>query len=579
MFNVLLWLCLFVAGCKKNRPENNPVTYGTSINITTDKAVYQPGDNIVFTIDNALPPTVKLRYRNLDHTQSESILPGTTWQWTAPAADYTGYLVDLYETVGGTEKVYGSIAIDVSSDWTRFPRYGFLSEFGQLGSQDMDKVINNLTRYHINGLQFYDWQDKHHHPLAGTVAAPAAMWKDIARRDTYKSTVQGYIDRAHRAGMNAMFYNLCYGALSDAASDGVKSEWYLYKDAAHTQKDFYDLPNPPFKSAIYFLAPSNIAWQQYLSGKNTDVYQVYNFDGYHIDQVGDRGKVYDYNGSPVELANTFKPFIESMKTAEPSKRLVMNAVNQYGQQGSIAAAPVDFLYSEVWAPNEGYTDLADIIRNNDAYSSNSKKTVLTAYMNYNLASAPGFFNTPAVLLTDAVIFAFGGAHLELGEHMLGKEYFPNNNLAMKEDLKTASIKYYDFLVAYENLLRDGGGFNVPAVTCTNGKMKLNNWPPQNGSVSVVGKEFASRQVLHFINFANAATFDWRDTNGIQTRPNTIDKPAIGLTTGRTVARVWLASPDINSGVATVLPFTQTGSSVSFSLPSLQYWDMVVVEYR
>ena len=95
-------------------------------------------------------------------------------------------------------------------------------------------------------------------------------------------------------------------------------------------------------------------------------------------------------------------------------------------------------------------------------------------MNYNKANNPGYFNTAGVLLTDAVIFAFGGAHLELGEHMLGKEYFPNNNLQMKEDLKASLINYYDFLVAYQNILRDGGNFNSPVLTCSNGIMSLSN---------------------------------------------------------------------------------------------------------
>src|SRR5690606_18054372 len=107
-----------------------------------------------------------------------------------------------------------------------------------------------------------------------------------------------------------------------------------------------------------------------------------------------------------------------------------------------------------------YNDLATIIKQNNVLSSHQKNTVLAAYMNYNLANNKGYFNTASVLMTNAVIFAFGGSHIELGEHMLGKEYFPNNNLQMKQELKTARIKYYDFLTAYQSLLRDGGNFNT-----------------------------------------------------------------------------------------------------------------------
>ena len=86
-----------------------------------------------------------------------------------PQEDYKGYLVDLYRVVDGKEDVLESIAIDVSSDWTRFPRYGFypLMELYQTKSF---KNIANLARYRINGVQFYDWMYDHHKPLAGSVS-------------------------------------------------------------------------------------------------------------------------------------------------------------------------------------------------------------------------------------------------------------------------------------------------------------------------------------------------------------------------------------------------------------------------
>src|SRR5690242_11343518 len=211
----------------------------------------------------------------------------------------------------------------------------------------------------------------------------------------------------------------------------------------------------------------------------------------------------------------------------------MNAVNQYGQQG-ISQAPVDFLYTEVWSPNDGYKDLANIIQYNDALTSNAKRTVLAAYMDYDLANNSGYFNTPGVLLTDAVIFAFGGSHLELGEHMLGKEYFPNNNLQMKPELKKALVSYYDFLVGYQNLLRDGGNFTTSSITSADGKMKLNTWPPQLGQVSVLEKEFANRQVLQFLNFTGANSLNWRDTNGTQGVPVSITNARVQLTASKTV---------------------------------------------
>lgn len=579
VFLLIVYIQVAVACTKNIAQANTPLVYAadTSIFITTDKAVYKPGDRVLLSIDKTLPATAKIRCRQLDKIITESNLTGLSWQWVTPSIDFTAYMVDVYNLENGTEKIYGSIAIDVSSDWGHFPRYGFLSAFGNLTNNSMDSVMNNLSRLHINGLQFYDWDYEHHQPLAGTVAHPAANWKDIANRDSYKSTVDYYISSAHNHNMLAMSYNLCYGALNDAAADGVSDQWYMYSDKQHQTKSALTL-SPPFKSNIYLLDPSNTSWQKYIAAKTQDMYDIYAFDGYHVDQLGDWGAKYDYNGNVINVPSGFNSFLTAMKGYMPSKHLVMNAVNQYGQQGNIAAAPVDFLYTEVWSPNEGYSNLSDIIVNNYSWSNNLKKCVLAAYMDYNIANNPGYFNTPGVLLTDAIIFAWGGAHLEMGEHMLCKEYFPNSNLQMRPDLQQAVVHYYDFLTGYENLLRDGGTFNHPIIIPSDGKTVLNNWPPQTGSISVIGKDMGNRQVIHLINFTNASLFDWRDTNGTQTTPNTFKNISYIFTAAKPVSKLWMASPDINGGVLQSIPFTQSGNSIAFTLPSLQYWDMVVADY-
>ncbi len=583
LFVCLLCVIVTSTSCQKKPVKDNTGLIGqhdsTAIQINTDKAMYSPGDIINFTINRALPEGTKISYKYLNNEVAQQTLSGTAWTWTAPSQDFTGYMVELSGNENGKNKLYGCIAIDVSSDAARFPRNGFLSYYGQMSQQQIHNVMANLNRLHINWVQFQDWEYKHHLPLAGTPSNPAASWKDIANRTNYKETVQGYIREAKGFNMKTLSYNMIYGALNDAAADGVNDQWYMYQDQQHQKKQVIQLPQPPFKSDIFFLDPSNTGWQNYIAAKTKEAFEVYDFDGYQVDQFGNLNKnVYTWPGNPINVEATFKPFLEAMKTQMPDKKLVMNAVNQYGQEISISKSPVDFLYTEIWAPNEGYKDLATVIQNNDAWSNHLKKSVLCAYMDYNLAEKPGYFNTPGVLLTDAIIFAFGGAHLEFGEHMLGKEYFPNDNLQMHDDLKAAMINYYDFLTAYQNLLRDGGTFNNPNVISSDGKMKLNNWPPAIGGVSIVGKEIGQKQIIHLINFANASSLEWRDPDGKQTTPQTFTNAGINIQSGNTVKKIWFASPDVNCGAAENLQFTQSGNSVTFTLPSLQYWDMIVIEY-
>lgn len=576
----VLLILVFGAACNKtdisDTSSHSPAeTHGE---IFTDKATYHPGEPVEFTFTGNISSSASVRYKWLNAVIDEVPLTSSHWTWVPPQNDFKGYLAELVETTDTSEQIIAATGVDVSSSWVKFPRYGFLSKFPQLTDEEMEKVIRNLNRHHINGLQFYDWHYKHHMPLAGTPASPADSWRDIINRENFGTTITGYISMAHARNMNAMFYNLVYGALSDASSDGVSDQWYMYTNKSRTDIDKYVLPKPPFVSDILFTDPSNTEWQNYINRENKKVYDTYDFDGYHMDQVGNRDKtLYRYTGEVINLPNTFKPFIESAKQSAPEKALVMNAVNQYGQDG-IAKAPVDFLYSEVWQPNDTYNALAQVIKDNNRLSDHSKNTVLAAYINYERANNPGYFNTASVLLADAVIFAFGGAHLELGEHMLGKEYFPNDNLKMMEDLKTSLVTYYDFLVAYQNILRDGGTFNAVAVRSTDAKIPVRDWPMQKGVVATVGKAFADKQVIHMINFTKATTDQWRDNDGIQPDPGFNENLQVGVATSKVIRNIWFASPDLNNGVSENLPFVQVGDDVTFTLPGLRYWDMIVMEF-
>ncbi len=565
---------LFAIGCTDSKTTQDDVA-PKAISVSTDKACYQPGEAVTFQMEQTGGGQLSVRYRHLNNILSTEAIHGNTWTWTPPATDFKGYLAEIYQKdADGHETVRGSIAIDVSSDWNKFPRYGFLSHYSGLTQEQIARNIKRLNRYHINGVQYQDWHYKHHQPAAGSVQAPQQEWTDIANRTVEKTVVDSYIAETHKYGMKSIFYNLCFGALEDAEADGVSPEWYLYKDKVQKERDMHALPSS-WKSNIYLVNPGNPAWQEYLARQNETVYGIFNFDGYQIDQLGSRGTLYDAQGKEVDLPAGYLSFIRAMKQAHPDKRLVMNAVSEYGQE-QIAQGEVDFFYNEVWGDAPRLADLSRILENNRQLN-RERATVFAAYMNYNVADGKGYFNTPGVLLTDAVMFALGASHLELGEHMLCKEYFPNNNLQMKPELETAMIAYYDFLVAYQNLLRDGGDFCPVEVSPAEGTTKYADWPPQYGCVTALGKDLGQSLVLHLLNTSNADKLDWRDTDGTQPEPKLLQQERLHLKTTRPVQRIWMASPDDNYGIPRTLDFEQDESGVIIELPSLKYWNMVVLE--
>lgn len=578
MFNYIILALLFINCDTKNDdfnyvPEEGTTT--TQVLIKTDKAKYLPNEVVVFTVDKVVTNS-KIRYKYLNTILLEQPLTNTSWTWTPPSTDYRGYMVEVVTTTNELETIIGTTALDVSSDWTKFPRYGFLSQFGTMTDTQITTTLNNLKDYHINSLQFYDWGNKHHSPLKMNGSSPADTWLDISGRTMAFKTVKNYIDKAHSVNIASMSYNLLYGAWNDYSSDGVSNQWFLYNDQNHNTINKHDLPDS-WQSDILITNPRNTAWQTYIFDKTNLIYNNLNFDGWHLDQLGDRGKVYDYNGNLIPLNESFTPFLQNLKLKFPNKKNMLNAVAQYGQS-NILSAPVDVAYTEIWDSRDGYKDLAEIIQENNTLSGNKLNTVLAAYMDYDKANSPGFFNTPGVLLTDAVIFAFGGSHLELGEHMLAKEYFPNNNLQIDGELKKSLVEYYDFLVGYQNILRDGGNFNTPILFSGDGKVNLKSWPPAYSNIAVVGKKVENKQIIHLINFSNANSLNWRDTNGEQAKPSIKTNFILNLQNNQTVTKVWYASPDLNGGASKELSFSQVGGNLVFKIPSLHYWGMVVVEY-
>ena len=567
------------------------------VQAATDKAAYAPGAAVRIRVDVTNRGTAAIAggkvTLTVHHLEQDVGAPPSAdlalaagaaapveFTWTAPATDFQGYRFDVTVTdAAGAVIASGSGAIDVSSSWLKFPRYGYVSQYG--AGTDTHATIDQLKAYHINALQFYDWQWKHHRPLKGSAGAVDASWPDIANRTVYRDTVRGLIDAAHGTGMAAMAYNLIYGASVDYQRDGVDPAWGLY-DAPGGKQWQYSLPSSWATPVLYFFNPVSKGWQDYLIARELEVFKAFPFDGWHADTVGDNGIKYDGQGNAVDIKDTFKPFLNAAKAAMGSKLLIMNTVGNKGHL-QVNTSNVDAVYTEVW-PWEGFPDylsLKNVIDQARA-ESGGKSLIVPAYMNYDYAKTrsdetPGLFNDAGVLLTEATVLAAGGSRLELGDdgRMLCSEYFPNRALAMGPALKAAIRQYYDFAVAYENLLRDGqvaltGTIAIDGQTVSTDGARNTVWAFAKGD--------ARYETVNLINLKGLTDVSWRDTDATQKKPTSIGAFKLRYYTGSQLDRAWVASPDTEGGrsrsLALVKGSDARGAYVEVTVPGLEYWNLV-----
>lgn len=587
--------CMLLGGCS-GREDVPQIRAGDSFpqqgrliqDFYPDKSAYRPGEPVAFTLelDNRtggdFSGRIAVDCKHLDdsvHTDALNVSlkagekKSLTFDWTPPADDYRGYLAEATAVSGKAPQDHRNTAVDVSSSWNQFPRYGYLCKYPQMDQTEMEAVVGRLSKYHINGLQFYDWQDSHDRPLAGSAEHPDGRWKDIAGRDVFRSTVDGYLAALHKKNMVAANYNLMYGAYDGYEKLGIQKQWALYQDEKHETACAYPLP-AGWESSLNLMNPASKGWLDYILGQEKTVFDTYGFDVFHIDTLGNQGYVYDYGGSEVNLAETYPDFLSQAKK-QLGRGFVLNTVDEYGIAAA-AASEADFLYTEVW-PN-GFPDYAGLQRavyDNFSASKEKKAVVIAAYVNYGVES--GEFNPNAVKLADAVLFASGASHLELGDTgMLSSEYFPNEKLSVPESLAADLRSYYDFLTAYENLLREPGGRKDFSGT-------IGGCPASGdgtaGTVWAFETDAEGYRTVNLINLLSRGDSGWRDDGGSCEDPETVRDLKVEIPDPGDVKGVFLASPDLYGGSMLKLDYTLRDGSLRVSVPSLEYWDALIVKTK
>ena len=570
-----------------------------------DKSRYNPGDTAEISIDlyyaqgsNPVPVEVDVRINHLFQQVGAftTNLVMTNWAghtvtfgWTVPADDFRGYGIDVDLKVNGIVRESRSTALDVSSDWTRFPRYGFNSDYyaGE-SAQESDRKARELSKYHINAIQFYDWMWEHDRLIKYNCdGSMATLFEQIDGRTQSFITVSNKVAAAWRHNMFPMAYSLVYGD-SGIGEKPVHPEWAAYTQAWADQPHLvrqHNLAgfNPP--RAIWVMDVSNPEWQGYIFNQFKDAITKLNFGGIHLDNLGGSWNYRYQSDSAIHEWEEFPAFINRSRNAirgvRPDARIIHNDVAA-NYLNEIARSSEDVYYVEVWG-NEQYRDIRNLINRAKSESGHSKQVVLAAYM--NLFNYSNYVSEASVRLMDAVTFANGAFRIELGEGIeyLTNHYFPMHWPTARESMKRMLRSYYSFIVRFENLLFFNTLGNVvdatdPALTYSATDTLSKDGAA--GTVWTVIKQWRDEfDTISLINL-HGVDSDWRNRSA---RPTVRHNVHLKYYVDKKVQRAYWATPDDGLGQPSELPFSEgsdeLGNFVEFVVPRLDYWDLVVLDKR
>lgn len=519
------------------------------------KGSFIPGEMVTLLLDlEALAPqeiTLRLSIRHLVEEPAvieltSSVVSGTqtiSLHWMPPNRP-AGYSV----RVEVLPSLQASTAFDVLTHWTHFPRYGFLSDFSA-SRPDPEPVLGNLARFHINGIQFYDWQYRHDQLLAPTEAYIDPLGREMSLR-----SVRNLVDAAHRRGMACMPYLAIYAASANY--------WRAHPDWA-----LCDEVRKPIAFGENFLGlmdpSSGSPWSSHLLAECDRALQAIPFDGLHIDQYGDPKQAWDSLHNPVDLPRAFVDFISSASDAHPEKTILFNAVGNWPIE-ALARSAADFIYIEIWSPAVEYRHLAGIVLNASRLSQ-GKAVVIALYLP---ASRPA--NN---LLADAVILACGGTRIELGEdaRLLSDPYFPKHE-EISPELRAALRQLADFAV------RDGEWIRLYDQAQA-GKEVWSSIEPNpefiesDESIWAVSRKFPGSQILQLVNFSGLDPHQrWDESHAAPTPRSNVD---IRIRTDHEPSHIHWDCPEADNGPQP-LRFDYSNGVLMFQIPHIHFTGLVTI---
>ena len=529
--------------------------------------------------------------------------------------NYRGYLVDLQASNGRSIIDEQTTALDVSPDWTTYPRQcwvagtwtGWPYHAPQVKTSP-EQNMASLNAWHCNNLQFFNMQYRWHRPYTSNMVYENG---DLLTQD--QRLIMRNIGAAHNLGMATLAYVPMYSVNANAIlpnflndGSGVQLAWGMFLSNCGTACKLSDMKGFGGDTAatanVGLMDPTNTDWISYWNQQIKLWIQKYGFDAVFIDTYGTLGgNWWSSSGAQIDYTHMLSNFVNKA-VANLNVPVILNAASPWLEQDLAQNSKEAIHFREVWdhpddiATYDGFHALA---RNIWGFANRTPHNIGLDWdmgLDKTLASQSKCqssplkgctFGLPGALYLEASIMATGAHHnwLTDGDHFISNDDYPNwLVVGTTPAFIQAEYDYQTFGVAYEKLLRDNisDSSNTAAVLTGVGSTTT----ATNGNVWTLQFHRSGFDILHLVNFTNMNATqmgDVQDPNGDYPAPTTLTGVAVKMyrTGTGALGNLYIASPDTNHGkpqqVSYITGSDSGGWYITFTVPSLKYWDMIWLE--
>lgn len=513
------------------------------------KATFAPGEPIDVEVHRATG-AVGVSLWRLDERVASVEVATDERIASFPAQPEGGYGVE-----GGGART----ALDVLTDPLSRARYGFVSDY--TAERDIDGVVDNVRRLHLNAVQFYDWMYRH-----ARLLPPEDDFVDSLGRTLSLDTVRRLVGGLRSAGSLPLGYAAVYAAGRD--------EWPTWKDDG-----LYRATGEPWTLGEDFLwnvDPTSARWQAHLAADLQEATVKVGFAGFHLDQYGAPKVALRADGTQVDLADAFPALIDRLADELPDARLIFNNVNDF-PTWSTATARQAAIYIEVWSPHDRLSHIAGLAAKARSLAQD-RSVILAAYLSvFANGSRKAALEAQRLLLATA--FSHGATVLLHGEEqsVLTEAYYVRH-AELDPGEASSTRRYYDFAVRYGDLLFDRTSVDVTATRLggVNEEMRVHAPVPvavdaTPGSLWVRALRLRGGLLVSFIDLSGQDDDRW-DAGKLTAAPLADVRLSVERVS-RGPSRFLFADPDAHPDMLELEP-GHDGRYDTVALPAFSTWAIV-----